>query len=333
MARGFEKSPVSGSRDTATVTRLRRRKRSSSCSSCLQCRARETPSRASPADIVPLATSVATCSRCGVLLPRKGLHPVLRRVSLCTSKHASRGSRSSRSRSNPTLTQAGRQAHRPHHVASQTSAVGWSRGKRRALLSAACRGKTSSGKSCRTPRHAPRCLLLRPTRAEVRHPRQDTLGVFCSTLRGSDLCEQLSPGGQHHQLAYRSRLAAERCRNRRHRRTGARQTISLSLLSRSLVNLLFLFNDNENDHSFNRLSLYAQRTLALNTVCMDPSRFMVLAKCSHHARKNYRKTCAALVPVGIKRPVPALMEKRCPSLTLKSVAGALFAMLLAVVWS
>ena len=79
-------------------------------------------------------------------------------------------------------------------------ANGWSKENRRALLSIACRGKTSSGTPCRTPspRHA---------------------------LHGSELCNQLSPGGQHHHLAYRSRLAAERgapCRNRRHRRTTRR---------------------------------------------------------------------------------------------------------------
>ena len=76
-----------------------------------RCRARETSSRASRADITSSAASIAT----GNDVPHAKRH-------LCPSKHASRGSPSSRS--NPTLAQAGNQAHRPHHVASQSSAVG-----------------------------------------------------------------------------------------------------------------------------------------------------------------------------------------------------------------
>ena len=99
-----------------------------SCGARHRCRARETSSRASRANITSSATPVAT----GNDVPHARRH-------LCPSKHASRGSPS-----NPTLTQAGNQAHRPHHVASQSSAVGWSRGMRAALLSTACRGKTST---------------------------------------------------------------------------------------------------------------------------------------------------------------------------------------------
>ena len=74
------------------------------------------------------------------------------------SKHASRGSRS-----NPTLSQAGKQAHRLHHVTSQRLDE---RENRRTLLSTACRGKTSSGTPCRIKRH---------------HREDTLLGAFCST--------------------------------------------------------------------------------------------------------------------------------------------------------
>ena len=75
----------------------------------------------------------------------------------------------------------GTQAHRPHH--KPAFAVGWPRGRRE------------------------RCFPQRTRENQ----RQDTLlGIFCSALNGSEvasLCNQLSLGGQHHQLAFRSRLA------------------------------------------------------------------------------------------------------------------------------
>ena len=120
-------------------------------------RARETSSRASRADITSSATSIAT----GNDVPHAKRH-------LCPSKHASRGS--PHSRSNPTLAQAGNQAHRPHHAA----AVGWSRGMRAALLSTACRGKTSSdvAKQRRSARQTPpTCRSAScPSSADGLHP-------------------------------------------------------------------------------------------------------------------------------------------------------------------
>ena len=54
----------------------------------------------------------------------------------------------------------------------------------RALLSTACRGETSSGTPCRapsSPRHAPRCYLLRPAQVGAFRQGQDTL--LCLLLR------------------------------------------------------------------------------------------------------------------------------------------------------
>ena len=105
-----------------------------------RCRARETSSRASRADITSSVTSITT----GNDAPHAKRH-------LRPSKHASRGSRS-----NPTLSQAGNQSHRPLHVASQSSAVGWSRGMRATLLSTLVVGRRLQGHHVvRSARHTP----------------------------------------------------------------------------------------------------------------------------------------------------------------------------------
>ena len=57
-------------------------------------------------------------------------------------------------------------------------------------------------------------------------------------------------------------------------------------------------------------------------------------KCSHHARKTSKvKPVLASCRLVSSGHVPALMENSCASLTPKSVAGAVFALLLVVVWS
>ena len=76
-----------------------------------RCRARETSSRASRADITSSATSIATSND----VPHAKRH-------LCPSKHDSRGIPSSRS--NPTPAQAGNQAHRSTSPCSQPNLRG-----------------------------------------------------------------------------------------------------------------------------------------------------------------------------------------------------------------
>ena len=104
-------------------------------------------------------------------------------MSLCTSKLASRGSRSSRSRSNVTLSQARDQAHRPHVAKPPRSAAQ----EKRVLLSTARRGKTSRGTPCRTK-----------TRPSV---------SFTPPFPSCLLRNQRSSGRTHQRLACRSRLA------------------------------------------------------------------------------------------------------------------------------
>ena len=88
---------------------------------------------------------------------------------------------------------------------------------------------------------------------------------------------------------------------------------------------LSLLKDRDNDHSFSRLSLCA----AMNTSVHGPLPIRSFGECSYHARKiSIGIPVLASCQLVSSGPAPALMEQRCASLTLESIAGEMCAMLL-----